>query len=812
MVETFSLCGPWTLEEALGQREIPAQVPGSVLHDLLENGLIPDPFQGENEYDARDLFDRDYAYTRSFQLSAAFLAREHVTLYCQGLDTLATVYINGQEAGQADNMHRSWRFDVKRLLRSGENRIRVVFASPNRFLRQAVAADPEVTYEAAGTMRGNYALRKAHCMFGWDWGPHLPDAGIWRPVSLLGVEGARLPSVQVRQHHQHGRVKLSIQPEPDYVTAQDITYTVELTGPQGQVEIFEGSPAEILIEHPQLWWPHGYGEQPLYTLKVTAFSQGKELDSWQRRIGLRTMTIAREKDEHGESFAHEVNGVKIFAMGADYIPEDNILSRVTPQRTRKLLEQCVAANFNCVRVWGGGYYPSDAFYDICDELGLVVWQDFMFACAVYNLTEDFAHNIRAEVIDNVKRLRHHASLGLWCGNNEMEMFVDQGEWVRTIKQKADYIRMYEYLIPEVLRKLDPDTFYWPASPSSGGGFDEPNDPARGDVHYWSVWHGQLPFSEYRKHQFRYLSEFGFESLPCLSTVKTFAQPEDWNLFSNVMERHQRCARGSMLILSYLQQMFLYPTRFETALYASQLLQGEAIRYGVEHFRRIRGVCMGAVYWQLNDCWPVASWASIDYTGRWKALHYYAKRFFAPVLLSCCEEGMLSQEPNINAEPYDMEKSIRLSVANETRQDRAFVVKWALRDKRGAIQREETISLTVPALSSVWLDKVELPDVDIYEDYVSYDLFENGQRLSGGTVIFSLPKYFHYADPQLTCRVEGDEIVVTAQAYAKSVEVQNENEDLLLSDNYFDMNAGETRVKVLSGSTENLRLRSVYDIH
>ena len=449
---------------------------------------------------------------------------------------------------------------------------------------------------------------------------------------------------------------------------------------------------------------------------------------------------------------------------------------------------------------------------ICDELGLVVWQDFMFACAVYNLTEDFAHNIRAEVIDNVKRLRHHASLGLWCGNNEMEMFVDQGEWVRTIKQKADYIRMYEYLIPEVLRKLDPDTFYWPASPSSGGGFDEPNDPARGDVHYWSVWHGQLPFSEYRKHQFRYLSEFGFESLPCLSTVKTFAQPEDWNLFSNVMERHQRCARGSMLILSYLQQMFLYPTRFETALYASQLLQGEAIRYGVEHFRRIRGVCMGAVYWQLNDCWPVASWASIDYTGRWKALHYYAKRFFAPVLLSCCEEGMLSQEPNINAEPYDMEKSIRLSVANETRQDRAFVVKWALRDKRGAIQREETISLTVPALSSVWLDKVGLPDVDIYEDYVSYDLFENGQRLSGGTVIFSLPKYFHYADPQLSCRVEGDEIVVTAQAYAKSVEVQNENEDLLLSDNYFDMNAGETRVKVLSGSTENLRLRSVYDIH
>ena len=524
------------------------------------------------------------------------------------------------------------------------------------------------------------------------------------------------------------------------------------------------------------------------------------------------MTIAREKDGHGESFAHQVNGVKIFAMGADYIPEDNILSRVTPERTRKLLEQCMAANFNCVRVWGGGHYPSDAFYDACDELGLLVWQDFMFACAVYNLTPEFAENIRAEVTDNVRRLRHHASLGLWCGNNEMEMFVDQGEWVLNKRQKADYIRMYEYLIPEVLLKEDPDTFYWPASPSSGGGFDGPNDPARGDVHYWSVWHGQLPFAEYRKHQFRYLSEFGFESLPCMATVKTFAGPQDWNLFSYVMEKHQRCARGSMLIMSYLQQMFLYPTKFETALYASQLLQGEAIRYGVEHFRRIRGVCMGAVYWQLNDCWPVASWASIDYTGRWKALHYYAKRFFAPVLLSCCEEGMLSQEPNVNAEPYDMEKSIRLSVSNETMQDRAVTVKWALRGKNGNIQREETIALSVPALTSVWLDKVELPDVGIFEDYVSYELFEQGRRISGGTVIFSLPKYFHYADPQLSCRVEGNEIVVSAKAYAKSVEIQNENEDLLLSDNYFDMNAGETRVKVLSGSTEGLRLRSVYDIH
>ena len=800
----------WTLEVSGQGEKIQAKVPGSVYADLLAAGKMKDPYYRDNELEALALMENDFLYTENFVPEEGVLDCPHQVLRFEGIDTVADIRLNGVLLSHVENMHRAFEFDVAGVLKPGENWLEVKFYSPTKWIREKYAESP--ADGSSDAMRGFANLRKAHCMFGWDWGPHLPDAGLWRPVYLLGVNGGKLDSVHIRQRHQHGRVKLEIKPEMSYIDVKDISYTVELVDPQGNVSRYEDSPKEILVEHPQLWWPHGYGEQPLYTVKVTAFSDGRELDSWQRRIGLRTLTMHMEKDEHGESFAHEINGVQIFAMGADYIPEDNILSRVTPERTRRLLEQCVAANFNCVRVWGGGYYPDDAFYDACDELGLLVWQDFMFACAVYNLTLDFAENIRAEFLDNVRRLRHHASLGLWCGNNEMEMFVDQGEWVRNPRQKADYIRMYEYLIPEVLREHDPDTFYWPASPSSGGGFDNPNDPTRGDVHYWSVWHGMEPFSGYRKHQFRYLSEFGFESLPCLKTVETFTEPQDRNLFSYVMEKHQRCSRGSMLTMAYLQQMYLYPTSFEMILYASQLLQADAIRYGVEHFRRIRGVCMGAVYWQLNDCWPVASWASIDYTGRWKALHYYAKRFFAPVMLSCCEEGMLSQEPNVNAEPYNMEKSIRLSVANETMKERACIVKWALRDNLGNVQQEETISLTVPALSSVWLDKVELPDADIFEDYVSYDLYENGQRISGGTVIFSMPKYFHYADPQLSCRVEGDEIVVSAKAYAKSVEVQNENEDLLLSDNYFDMNAGETRVKVLSGSVDNLRLRSVYDIH
>jgi beta-mannosidase len=498
-------------------------------------------------------------------------------------------------------------------------------------------------------------------------------------------------------------------------------------------------------------------------------------------------------------------------MGADYIPEDNILSRVTEKRTRKLLEQCVAANFNAIRVWGGGYYPNDFFFDLCDELGLVIWLDFMFACAVYDLTEEFDQNIRAEVADNVKRIRHHASLGLWCGNNEMEMFVDQGNWVNSPKQKADYIKMYEYIIPQVLKKHDPATFYWPASPSSGGSFDAPNDPNRGDVHYWEVWHGNKPFSDYRNYYFRYVSEFGFQSFPHLKTVESYTLPEDRNIFSYVMEKHQRNNAANGKIMNYLYQTFLYPNSFETLLYASQLLQAEAIKYGVEHFRRNRGRCMGAIYWQLNDIWPVASWASVDYFFRWKALHYFAKRFFQPVMISCHEEGVLTQEPNVNAQHQNIEKSFRLSVCNESPTNRKLTVKWEIRDKTAKTLKEKTIPVKVPALTSVWLDKVEVPNIALNDEYLSYHLYEGPALISEGTVIFSLPKHFHYQDPKLSCTVNGDTLTVKAAAYAKSVEILNTNQDLVLSDNYFDMDAGEKTLKIISGNPRGLKLRSVYNI-
>lgn len=841
----------------------PAIVPGSVYTDMYRNGDMEDPFFKDNELKAKQLMDYDYEYITNFDCDSELLACDRVILHFDGLDTVADIYVNGSFVGDAINMHRVWEYDIKDAVKEKDNELRVVLHSPNKYVAEAFKKCRTMGNE--DTLEGFMHLRKAHCMFGWDWGACLPDAGIFRPVSILGVDKARIDNVLILQEHVYEKeaddfmpytsvekddlvpdrfadpvpvvkeVKLSLhveeeiagkyacnrKKEPELI---DITggfseegnvscYKVEITAPDGTVSVYENSPVEIIIEEPCLWWPKGYGSQPLYTVKVVLYKDGREVDTWEKRIGLRTLTMRRQKDEWGECFAQEVNGICVFAMGADYIPEDHLIGRVTPETTRALLEKAEFANFNSIRVWGGGYYPDDWFFDICDEMGFMVWQDFMFACSVYELTPEFEANITQEFIDNVKRLRSHPSLALLCGNNEMEMFVEsKNPWVTKYSEVRDYYFMYERIIPGIVKEYAPQCFYWPASPSSGGSMDAPNDPDRGDVHYWDVWHGNKPFPEYRKFFFRYASEFGFQAFPAMKTIEQISDdPADHNPFSYIMEKHQRQNSANGKIMGYMQQTYKYPNSFPIFVYASQLLQADAIRYGVEHYRRNRGRCMGAVYWQFNDCWPVVSWASVDYCGRMKALHYYAKRFFAPIMLSCEEQGMLTTEKQLNRQHFEFEKSIRLNVANETMEEAEVTVKWALRNAAADILKEGEENLKVPALTSVWLEKKEFPEADLYNEYISYELWKDGEMISDGSVLFSLPKYFRYQDPELSYRIEGQEIIVSAAAYAKSVEVQNENEDLVLSDNYFDLHAGERRLKILSGSTENLRLRSVWDI-
>ena len=824
----ISLDGAWEMRSCKEEAWHAATVPGSVYSDLLQDGLMEDPFYRENEREAFELLRQDWEYRRSFTLSQEEQGAGRIQLCCEGLDTLAHVWLNGHEVGYADNMHITWRWDVKELLQAGDNEILIRFDSPIEYALREYEKRPG--WCSTDAIPGFAHIRKAHCMFGWDWGPRLPDAGIWRSICLELTEGVRIDSVLILQEHRiresgETEVVLTITPqlegEADY-------WTVRVTSPDAKTLFAQeqGESTCLSIDEPRLWWPAGYGDQPLYEVEVKIFrGDSKEAqDTWTRRIGLRTLSVSRQKDEAGEEFCHICNGVKIFAMGADYIPEDNILSRTNPQRTRRLLEDARLAHYNSVRIWGGGYYPADSFYDICDELGLLVWQDLMYACAFYDLTPAFEASIREETRQNIRRLRHHASLALVCGNNEMEQFM--GEALQTTMQGddvtngpkrfshyADYIKMFEYVLPSIVKEEAPQTFWWPASPSSGGNFDHPQDPSRGDVHYWDVWHGEKPFTEYRKFLFRYVSEFGFQSFPCLATVESFTLPEDRNVFSRIMERHQRNAAANGKILSYLSQTFLYPTSFDNLLYASQLLQAEAIRYGVEHWRRNRGTCMGAIVWQLNDCWPVASWASIDYYGRWKALHYAEKRFFAPVLLSCQEEGELSQNPRINEfHPLPIETSARLNVSNESRERVRGKVCWALRTPDAGIVREGSFEVEVPGLAAVWLPRLEFADCSVTGHYFSYRLErEDGSEAGSGSVLFCAPKHFRFLDPQLQVRKEGDELVVTAAAYARSVCLESEDPDLLLEDNYFDMNAGEKRVKLLRGKAESPRARSVFDI-
>ncbi len=797
-----TLNGTWSM--GYKGKTLQGSIPGSVYSFLLDNKEIEDPYYRDNELSALALMDDDYEFSRSFSIGKDMMSCPSVRLLCEGLDTLATITVNGSAVGKAFNMHRRWEYEILPYIHEGENEISILFSSPVRYIREK-----DAEYHVGGSihsMRGFPHLRKAHCMFGWDWGPRLPDAGIWKSISIVGADTSEITDFLITQRHENGKVWV----KPLVSQSRSAELSIKLISPDGKAMKLENG-KETEIPDPQLWWPNGIGAQPLYTAEAVLTENGKEADVQRKRIGLRTMELERKPDQWGESFAHSVNGVAFFAMGADYIPEDNILSRITPERTRKLLEQCKASNFNSVRVWGGGYYPNDDFYDSCDELGLVVWQDMMFACANYPLDYDFEDNITAEIEENVRRIRHHASLGLWCGNNEMEKFETVYEYDGSETTKAIYIRMYEHIIPHILRRLDPVTPYWPSSPSSGGSFEDPDNPDRGDVHYWAVWHGGVPFTEYRKYLFRYVSEFGFQSFPCLETIKSYTLPDDRNIFSRIMEMHQRNESANGRIMNYMGKTFRYPTSFEVLLYASQLLQAEAMKYGVEHWRRNRGRCMGAIYWQLNDIWPVASWASIDYFGRWKALQYFAKRFFSPVMISCEETGERSDRPFIQLEMKELPMTAKLNVANETPDAVEGTVEWSYRNSKSELISEGSFPVSVPAFTSVWMPPLDFGGTDYLDNHLCYSFVSGGKVISEGSVLFTEPRFYSFADPRLSVSVEGRKVTVKADAYARFVQVYDESEDVVFSDNYFDMEKGEKTIEIVSGNVTKLHVRSCYDI-
>lgn len=795
-MKKFSLNGLWTLQGAGYETE--GTVPGSVYSFLLDAKLMDDPFYRDNELQALSLMDNEFTFSRKFD----YHSNNAVLLHCDGLDTLCDIYINGSHVAYTDNMHRIWEFDVTDKLINGENEIKIVFHPVDSYIKEKQAKRP--IHGSSDCMAGSPYIRKASCMMGWDWGPRLPDAGIWRDIYLLEKDSARISDFHILQHHENGEVFI----EPIVSTDKPAKVRLILTGPDGNA--CELTPNEKnKIDNPKLWWPNELGEQPLYTVKAEIIENSVVVDCSQKRIGLRTLELVRERDKYGESFYHRVNGVPFFAMGADYIPEDNILSRVTPERSEKLLKACKSSHFNTIRVWGGGYYPDDWFFDLCDELGLVVFFDMMFACCLIPDDKEFISNVKVEFIDNLKRIRNHACIAIISGNNEIEQIFVSPKFK---EHYPVYYELFNDILPELIKELCPYLPYVSSSPSTCGNFIDPNNENYGDGHYWEVWHQNKPFTEYRKKFFRYLSEFGFQSFPCEKTVNSFTLPEDRNVFSRIMEMHQRNGSANGKILSYLSDTYLYPTEFSVLLYASQLLQAESIKYGVEHFRRNRGRCMGALYWQLNDIWPVASWASIDYYGRYKALQYYAKRFYAPVMISCCETGERTTRPCVNMErTTDYQTKAQLTVSNETLEIVNGTVLWELRNTKNEITASGRDEVTVAPQSMYTLPEMDFNKCDVNTTYLYYCFICDNNIVSEGSVLFTAPKYFKFESPNLRYELKENEITVFADNYAKSVEIDSPDSDFVLSDNYFDMNAGSKTVKILEGTPKTIKLRSVYDI-
>ncbi len=812
-----TLTGTWRFRQVGTDEWLPAAVPGGVHTDLLALDRIPDPFVGDNEKKVQWVAEADWEYRTQFSAVPELLQQLHVWLVCDGLDTLAAVSLNGSELGQTNNMFRQYRWDVKDLLQAADNELVITFASPVQYISEKQVERPLPGVSQA--IPGGPYLRKAPCQFGWDWGPQLPPIGIWKDIRLEGGSSVRLADVHLRQSHSDGQVTVLAALTLEQDAEPSLMARMHVTGPDNEVFVAETAVSaatttlNLPIANPQLWWPNGYGEQPLYQVIVSLHQGDMELDQRRYQLGLRTLELRQDADEWGRSFEFVVNGVPIFAKGSNWIPADSFPTRLTDDSLEMLIRSAVETHQNMLRVWGGGFFEEERFYDLCDRYGILVWQDYIFSCSVYPMDDpDFLENVRIEVEENVRRLRHRASLALWCGNNEMEQGWADWGWTRPdlADMKAAYDRFFHHTLAEWSTTIDPDTPYWPSSPSSDTPFEDPNGQHQGDAHYWDVWHGRKPFTAYRSQFPRFMSEFGFQALPPLATIRTFAEEADWNMTSYVMERHQKNDSCNSLMVGQMLDTFRLPKDFPSLVYLSMVLQAEGIRYGVEHWRRFRDRVAGTLYWQLNDCWPVASWSSLDYFGRWKALHYAARRFYAPVLLSI----------------EDAPPRQGVYVTSDIRSTWPGSLRWSLETLDGDVLTAGEESVQAAPLATTPINGFDFTDhvTDNNRRNLIFvaELWQGDNRVAVQTAFFVPTKHLQLAAPQVKaiCHNEGEMLYInlTARSLARLVELSLDGADVVFSDNYFDLPAGRSITVScrqpggwnLSQAEAALRIRSVYD--
>ena len=800
----------------------PAQVPGVVQTDLLHSGLIPDPFDRDNEFRLQWIGLADWEYQTTFQVDPATLAHDHADLVFDGLDTFADVYLNEQEILHADNMFRHWRIPAKALLKAGPNTLRIVFHSAVEKMLPYVKTLPYVLPSISTHNYGNEEniatapyTRKAPYNYGWDWGPRFLTEGIWQPVRLETWDAVRIENFHIHQQNitaDLANLTAEVEIEASRPTTATLALTHdELAGPQ----VADGNQTlqlnvginrlsfPLRITAPKLWYPVGYGAQNRYRFSASIRIGREAAARAETRTGLRSVVLRRVPDEWGKSFEFVVNGISVFAKGADVIPFDSFPNRVTPEIHRNILQSARDAHMNMVREWGGGYYESDDFYDICDELGIMVWQEFMFGGDMVPGDVPFQENVRQEAIDQIKRLRDHPSVVVWCGNNEIETgwlhWGDRQEFKESISAEArervwqDYVILFADILKSAVTQYADPVPYTPSSPSAN--FEEPPDnPHNGDMHYWQVWHAQAPASDYTLQFPRFMSEFGFQSFPEMRTIRTFAKPEDFNIRSIVMQAHQKNKGGNERILTYMLREYREPKDFASFVYLGQVQQAEIIKIGAEHLRRQRPRAMGSLYWQLNDCWPVASWASIDYYGRWKALHYYARRFYDDLLIS----------------PFLHDDKVDVYVVSDKLQPLSGTIHMRLLDFSGNVLLEQTKEVQLAAQSSAisfTIDKAALAAKgDPRRSFLVFDLEVGGKRVSRNLIFLDVT---HNLELPIAPRVEttlnktGEDYAVTLQSskLARNVYLSFGDLDIQTSDNYFDLLPAETvTIRLKSSAT------------
>jgi beta-mannosidase len=784
-VESLSLDGEWSLHRPSTGITWPAFVPGCVHADLGRVGVLPSIDWRDNEATQQWIDAETWVYRRVFNVDEEQLAGAVPELVCEGLDTLATVCLNGKTLLQTDNMFRTWRCPVAPHLHPGENVIEITFHSTLPVIAAGQAKRPLREWNNYFHRHlGRGYVRKMPCSYGWDWGPVAPTAGIWKNIRLEFVRAARWNDVQIRQQHSDGQVTLKIQWE----TTGPGRVRFELWREGRLVTESETASTEcnsvLTVTDPELWWPNTLGDQPLYEFRAILTDDSGRQDHWNRRIGLRSLRLVRERDAVGESFYFEINGKTMFCKGANWIPVRILLTEITREDYRSLLQDAADSNMNMLRAWGGGIYENDDFYDLCDELGILVWQDFIFACGMYpSWDDDFLTNVEAEARDNVRRIRHHPSLAIWCGNNELEGHfggADDYPW-------EVYGKLFDELLPKVCAELDPDTAYWPSSPHSTLGNRKDSDSdLSGDTHHWSVFFGNQSFESQRNWRTRFMSEFGFQSYPELRTVESFTAPEDRVLMSRILDYHQRSEVGNQTIFKYMCDWFQPPLNFADVLTLSQLSHSLCVRYASEHLRRIQPLCGGVLYWQINDIWPCASWSSIDSFGRWKALQYDAKRFFAPVLVSI-EEDLLTSRA-------------RIHVSNQSPADGTFEVRWQISDTDGKSLLNEQATLNVASQSGQYV--ADLDASPLLKKYHAHDLMiwawvsQKGMVISRNWVPLARPKHLSLADPRVKAEVEIAKdcvfIHLSCEKPAPYVFLSLTSEDAWFDDNFFHLHPGEGR--------------------